>query len=230
MSAVCIPASALEFIKKVAKNNNRDWFAKHKEQYLREYEHLVAFSGALLHEMNRHDHIETPSGKDMMFRIYRDTRFSKNKTPYKDHWAGRMKRATRQLRGGYYFEIKPGGHSLAAGGFFAPNPADLLRIRQDIDYNAAAWNKLLSAKKTAATLGPLRGQRVSTAPRGFAKDHPAIALLQHKQFYFERYFTDAEVLHPNFVKQLSGTFKTMRPWLNYMSDVLTTDLNGESLL
>jgi uncharacterized protein (TIGR02453 family) len=229
MSTVTIPASALDFLKKVEKNNNREWFARHKDRYLQEYEHMITFAAALLEQMNRHDHIETASGKDMLYRIYRDTRFSTDKTPYKDYWAGRMKRATKQLRGGYYFEIKPGGGSLAAAGFFAPNAADLLRIRKDIDYNYTDWNKIMQGKKMVATFGAMRGAKVATAPRGFAKDHPAIHLLQHKQFYFQRNFTDAEVLQPGFVKELSQTFKDIRPWFDYMSDVLTTDLNGEVL-
>jgi uncharacterized protein (TIGR02453 family) len=229
MSTISIPASALEFLKKLEKNNNRDWFARNKERYLQEYEQMVTFAGALLQQMNSHDHIETASGKEMLYRIYRDTRFSKDKTPYKNYWAFRMKRATRQLRGGYYFEIAPGDKSFAAGGFFSPNPADLLRIRKDIDYNYTDWKKILAGKKMAATFGALQGEKVLTAPRGFAKDHPAIQLLQHKQFYCMRRFTDAEVLHAGFLKELNQTFKNIRPWFDYMSDVLTTDLNGEAL-
>jgi uncharacterized protein (TIGR02453 family) len=229
MSPVSIPASALEFLKKLEKNNNRDWFARNKERYLQEYDHMTAFAAELLGQMNRHDHIENASGKEVLYRIYRDTRFSNDKTPYKNYWAGRMKRATSQLRGGYYFEIKPGSGSFAAGGFFSPNAADLLRIRKDIDYNYNDWKKIIDGKKMAAAFGAMQGEKVATAPRGFAKDHPAIHLLQHKQFYFMRRFTDAEVLQPGFVKELNQTFKNIRPWFDYMSDVLTTDLNGELL-
>jgi uncharacterized protein (TIGR02453 family) len=230
MSTPRIPASALEFIKQLSKNNTRDWFNKHKDRYLQEQEKMLVFADALLNEMQRHDELVNTSGKDVLFRIYRDTRFSKDKTPYKDHWAGRFKRATKQLRGGYYFEIKPGGHSLMAGGFFAPNAPDLLRIRQDIDYNHADWQKLLKSKTIAGTFGSLRGDTIATAPRGFDKDHPGIALLRHKQFYLRKGFTDAEVLAPGFLKQLNQTFKNLRPYFNYMSEVLTTDLNGESVL
>jgi uncharacterized protein (TIGR02453 family) len=229
MSTVSIPASALEFLKKLEKNNNRDWFARNKERYLQEYEYLTVFAAVLLEQMNQHDHIENTSGKEVLYRIYRDTRFSKNKTPYKNYWAGRMKRATSQLRGGYYFEIQPGGGSFAAGGFFSPNATDLLRIRKDIDYNHTDWKKIIAGKEMAATFGTMQGEKVATAPRGFAKDHPAIHLLQHKQFYFMRCFTDAEVLQPGFVTELNQTFKNIRPWFDYMSDVLTTDLNGEVL-
>lgn len=229
MSKISIPVSSLNFLKAISKNNNREWFSKNKEYYLQEYENMIAFADALLTEMSRHDNIETASGKDTLFRIYRDTRFSKDKTPYKTYWAGSFKRATKKLRGGYYFQIEPGG-SFAAGGFFSPNPADLLRIRQDIDLNYSDWKKLLSGKKIITSFGELKGEKVITSPKGFPKDNPAIELLKHKQFYFKRKFSDKEVLSQGFLKELSQTFKNLRPYFDYMSDVLTTDLNGVSII
>lgn len=225
MKSASIPASSLEFLRQLKKNNNREWFNKNKDRYLLEYQNMMVFTDDLLSKMRKHDNIETASGKQSLFRIYRDTRFSNDKTPYKTYWAGRFKRATKKRRGGYYFQIEPGA-SFAAVGFFAPNPADLLRIRQDIDYNFGDWKKLLSNKKIAGTFGGIKGEKVSTAPKGFSKSSPGIELLRHKQFYFERYFTDDEVLDKMFVIELSNTFKNIRPWLDYMSDVLTTDLNG----
>lgn len=229
MNKVSIPKSSLDFLKDISKNNNREWFAANKDRYLREYENMIAFTDALLTEMRTHDTIETASGKDSLFRIYRDTRFSKDKTPYKTYWAGSFKRATKKLRGGYYFQIEPGG-SLAAGGFFSPNPSDLLRIRQDIDFNYTDWKKILSGKSITGTFGKLKGEQVITAPKGFSKDNPAIELLKHKQFYFERKFSDREVLSPGFLQELTKTFKKLRPYFNYMSDILTTDLNGVSTI
>jgi len=229
MHNTSISRSSLDFLKDLSKNNNRNWFAKNKDRYLKEYENMIAFADALLSEMKKHDDIETLSGKDSLFRIYRDTRFSKDKTPYKTYWAGSFKRATKKLRGGYYFQIEPGG-SLAAGGFFNPNPADLLRIRQDIDLNYTDWKKLVAGKKITNIFGALKGEKVATAPKGFAKDNSAIELLKHKQFYFERKFSDKEVLAPLFFKELNQTFKNLRPYFDYMSDVLTTDLNGVSTI
>jgi uncharacterized protein (TIGR02453 family) len=229
MANAAIPKSSLDFLKDISKNNNREWFAKNKDRYLQEYESMISFTDVLLREMRKHDNIETSSGKDSLFRIYRDTRFSKDKTPYKTYWAGSFKRATKKLRGGYYFQIEPGG-SLAAGGFFSPAPPDLLRIRQDIDLNYGDWKKILSGKKIAHTFNKLKGEQVSTSPKGFSKDNPAIELLKHKQFYFERKFTDKEVLSSGFIKELNQTFKNLRPWFDFMSDLLTTDLNGVSTI
>jgi uncharacterized protein (TIGR02453 family) len=228
MRTISITAS-FEFLKALARHNNREWFNKNKQRYLDAHQEMISFADGLLAEMRKHDMIETPSGKDVLYRIYRDTRFSKDKTPYKTYWAGRFKRATEKLRGGYYFQIGPGG-SLAAGGFFNPDPADLLRIRQDIDYNYPDWKKLFSRKSLAGTFEPIKGEKVMHAPRGFSKEHPGIGWLRHKQFYFRRSFSDQEVLAPGFLKELNQTFKNLRPYFDYMSEVLTTDLNGESII
>ena len=227
--ATTIEKSTLYFLNNVSKNNNREWFNKHKQKYLAAHENIIAFADSLLTEMQKHDKIETISGKDSLMRIYRDTRFSKDKTPYKKYFAGRFKRATKKLRGGYYFQIGP-GKSLAAGGFFSPSPQDLLRTRKDIDLNFEDWKKMLVHKSIVKTFKELKGERIATAPKGFSINNAAIELLNYKQFYFEKKFTDQEVLDVNFLKELNQTFKNLRPYFDYMSDVLTTDLNGVTIL
>ena len=227
--AIVIQKSTLSFLSKLSKNNSRDWFAKNKTVYLAAQENIIAFTGALLSEMRKHDTLETNSGKDSLFRIYRDLRFSKDKSPYKTYWAGHFKRATKKLRGGYYFQIGP-GQSMAAGGFFSPDPKDLLRIRKDIDLNYPDWEKMLAAKKINKSFGELKGEKVTTSPKGFSKNNPAIGLLKHKQFYFSRSFSDKEVLSADFLKEMNQTFKNLRPYFDYMSEVLTTDANGVSLI
>jgi len=225
MPTVAIKKESLAFLKKLAANNNREWFNDHKELYTDALENITGFAGSLLAEMNRHDNIETTSGKSSLFRIYRDVRFSKEKTPYNICWSGGFKRATKKLRGGYYFHIQPGS-SFVGGGFWGPDKEDMQRIRQDIDYNYAAWRKILSGKNLVKTFGEMQGEKVLSAPRGFAKDHPAIDLLRYKQFLLRHNFTDEEVLSPDFAKKASDAFKAMRPFLDYMSEVLTTDGNG----
>src|SRR5437868_5119314 len=129
-----IEKTSMDFLKTLSKNNNREWFAANKERYADARANVESFADALVFEMNKHDKIETPSGKKSLFRIYRDVRFSKDKTPYNTHWSGGFKRATKKLRGGYYFHIKP-GDSFLAGGFWGPEPNDMKKIRQDIESN-----------------------------------------------------------------------------------------------
>jgi len=229
MATTVIKKESIEFLKTLSKNNNRDWFNKHKNRYTEAQENIASFADALLFEMNKHDKIATLSGKKSLFRIYRDVRFSKNKTPYNTHWNGGFKRATQKLRGGYYFNIAP-GNSFVAGGFWGPEPKDMKRIREDIDANYTDWKKLLAGKTFVKTFGGLQGEQLGSAPRGYAKDHPAIELLRYKQFVLRHSFTDKEVLSPGFLREVNDVFKKMRPFLDYMSEVLTTDANGVSVI
>jgi uncharacterized protein (TIGR02453 family) len=179
--------------------------------------------------MNTHDQIETPSGKKSLYRIYNDVRFSKDKTPYSPRFAGYLKRTKPMLRGGYYLWIRPGASRIGCG-FVYPNPDDLKRIRLDILHNYKDWNRLLNSKSIKATFGAMDGHQVKTAPKGFPKDHAAIDLLRYKQYWFEHSFSDKEVLADDFLKNINQTFKNIRPFFDYVSEVLTTDLNGESVI
>jgi uncharacterized protein (TIGR02453 family) len=221
-----VPESVFSFLKDLKKNNNREWFNKHKSRYTKAHEDMISFADALLAEMNRHDIIETPSGKKSLYRIYNDVRFSKDKSPYKSSWSGGFRRATKQRRGGYYFHLEA-GNSYAAGGFFNPNPEDLSRIRQEIAGNSKEFRAVLKSKEKV--FGKLSGQCLKMAPSGYSTSDPAIDLLRHKQFILKRTFTDAEVKSTAFLGLLNNTFRQMRPFFDHMSEVLTTDSNGSPL-
>jgi len=222
---IVIPASSLAFLKTLKNNNNRDWFNKNKKRFLEEQESIAGFAEALLALLNMHDMIETPSGKKSLHRIYRDTRFSANKTPYKTNWSGSFKRAAKHRRGGYYFHIEP-GNSFIAGGFFGPVPEDIKRIRDDIAFDATPLRKIINSKSFVATFGELRGEQLKTTPKGFDAADAAIDLLRYKQFIVKRNFTDEQVLDDSFLKEANQTFKNMRPFFDYMSEVLSADVNG----
>jgi uncharacterized protein (TIGR02453 family) len=228
MQTEAINPSTLKFLKDIAKNNDREWFNSHKDKYLAAHENMCGFIDRLIFEMNKHDSLENGSGKASLFRIYNDVRFSKDKSPYKARFAFNLSRATKLRRGGYYANIKP-GESFLACGFWNPNPPDLARIRQDIHMHDQDWRKLLSSKKIQSTFGELQGEVVPTVPRGFSKDHVAIDLIRHKQFFFKHELTDQEVLATDFVKKANTIFKSVRPFFDYMSEVLTTNADGESI-
>jgi len=220
-----ILSSALDFLRKLKNNNTRDWFNANKEKFLKEKQLMEVFADALLMELNSHDIIETPSGKKSLHRIYRDTRFSKNKTAYKINWSGSFSRATKLRRGSYYFHIEP-GNSFIAGGFWGPDPKDLKRIRDELAYDASPFKKILTSKSFISTFGTLQGEQIKTTPKGFDSTNDAIVLLRFKQFLASRKFTDQEVLSKTFLKEANKTFKNLRPFFDYMSNVLTTDSNG----
>lgn len=224
-----ISSTNFDFLNKVAVNNNREWFAENKDEYIKQHQNMIDFADDLLQSVNKHDNIETLNGKKSLYRIYRDVRFSKNKDPYKTHWAGGFKRATKQLRGGYYFHIAPGNKTMVAGGFWNPNKDDILRIREDIAMDDSELRKIISDKNFVTTFGELKGDQLKTAPKGFPKDHDSVDLLRYKQFIVWKNFTDKEVMSKDFTQLADKTFKAMRPFFDYMSDVLTTDVNGSPI-
>ena len=219
----------IDFLNQLKQNNNREWFLANKPVYEKNRQNVIEFADEVLSLLNQHDNIETISGKKSLYRIYRDVRFSKDKTPYKTHWAGYYKRATNLLRGGYYFHIEP-GNSFVGGGFWSPNPKDLKRIRTNILEFGDELLDIVNSKEFIAHFGTLKGEQLKTAPKGFDKNHKYINLLRYKQFLLIKPFTDKEVLQNNFALKVNDTFKAMRPFFNYMSEALTTNENGELIV
>ncbi|MDW3650979.1 MAG: DUF2461 domain-containing protein [Bacteroidia bacterium] len=224
-----ITSATFDFLNDLEENNNREWFTKHKDRYESSHKEMVAFAEDLYDLMIEEDNLVPMSGKKVLFRIYRDVRFAKDKSPYKSHWSGRFKRATALLRGGFYFHIKP-GNSYAAGGFFGPNSEDMRRIREDIAADDKPYRRIFAKSQFQDIFGRLTGDKVKTAPKGYSKDHPAIDLLRHKQFLLHRDFSDEEVLAPDFAEKIRDTFLAMHPFLDHMSEVLTTDGNGNRIV
>ncbi len=220
-----ISKPAFDFLKQLEKNNNRDWFEEHKSEFKTHEKAVKSFFEAVKDNLNHHDDIE----KMKMFRIYRDVRFSKDKTPYKSHFAGSFSRLGAHLRGGYYMHLKP-GESFLATGFWAPNKEDLFRIRKELEMDASEFRQVIGNPDFKAVWGELKGETVKTAPKGFDKEHPDIDLIKYKQFIFVRNFADQEVLSPQFLGEVDRSYRAIRPYFDLMSDVLTTNLNGESLL
>ncbi len=218
--------SIFQFLKDLEENNNRDWFADQKATFIEVQENVKGFYLKVKGNLEEHDTID----KMKQFRIYRDVRFSKDKTPYKTHFGGSFSRKGNDLRGGYYLQLQP-GKSFLAGGFWEPNKEDLLRIRKEIEMDASEFRAILSNPSFVKNFGTkFEGDELKTAPRGFDKNHPDIDLLRKKGFIAVRNFTDKEVFSKDFLSEIDSSYKALRPFLNLMSDVLTTNLNGESLL
>lgn len=221
-----IQNSTLTFLEELEANNNREWFKKNKIDFNKNQEIIKMLFQNIANKMRSHDHIETVK----IFRIYRDIRFSKDKTPYKTHFSGGFKRLKPTLRGGYYLHIAPKNNSFIAAGFWNPNKDDLLRIRKEIAVDKQALLDITKAKDFKETWGELEGEALKTAPRGFDRDHPNIDWIRQKQFFFTKKYTNKEVCSPDFAASVSEDYRKIRPFFNYMSEVLTTNLNGESIL
>lgn len=215
---------AFEFLKQLEKNNNREWFAQHKPEYDLIVKENKVFFDQIYTKLQEHDNLKGIH----IYRIYRDVRFSKDQTPYKNNFGVGYSRSKPMLRGGYYIQLEP-GNSFVGGGFWGPEAKDLLRIRKEFELNTKQIEKITSDKTFIQYFGNIEGEAVKTAPRGFDKNHPAIDLIRKKQYVVMRKFTDKEVLSDGFQKEALLTLLAMRPFFDYMSEVLTMDLNGEPL-
>ena len=215
----------LSFFAELETNNNREWFEPQKKRFKALEAEMKQFSADLVEAMNEHDSID----RYKLFRLYRDVRFSKDKTPFKTHFGISFHREKPALRGGYYLHIKPGDNFIATG-FWNPDKDDLKRIRKEMEIDAEEFRDIMAEPSFKTVWGSLEGEEVKTAPKGFSKEDPNIDLIKKKAYLFTKRYSDKEVLSKNFLQQVNADFQAVRPFFDYMSSVLTTDLNGVSLL
>lgn len=219
-----ITKAELDFLSELKLNNNREWFTDNKKRFEKHNNEAKMFFNEIAELLGKQDSID----QVQIFRIYRDVRFSKDKAPYKNHFSVHFSRSKPMLRGGYYLHIEPGG-SFVGGGFWDPNSEDLNRIRKEFEMDDEEIRSITADSNFTKYFGALKGDELKTAPKGFDKAHPAIDLIRKKQYLVTRPFSDKEVLSPNFKQEVLDTFHAMRPFFDYMSEVLGTNLNGESL-
>lgn len=210
---------SLTFLKKLKNNNHRDWFEKNKAQYLEAKEEFEGFIDELIMGLRKLDPEISADlkARDCVFRIYKDVRFSKDKSPYKTNMGASINPGGKKsLVAGYYFHLEPGG-SFLAGGVYMPEPAMLQAIRQEIDYNPEPLNKIL---KSTAFKKYFKGldedDKLKTMPKGFEKDHPQADLLKNKHFVVSHYFNDKDLLNKKLVQETLAGFKAMLPLLLYL--------------
>ena len=215
----------LSFFAELETNNNREWFEPQKKRFKALEAEMKQFSADLVEAMNEHDSID----RYKLFRLYRDVRFSKDKTPFKTHFGISFHREKPALRGGYYLHIKPGDNFIATG-FWNPDKNDLKRIRKEMEIDAEEFRDIMAEPSFKTIWGTLEGDEVKTAPKGFSKEDPNIDLIKKKAYLFTKRYSDKEVLSKDFLQQVNADFQAVRPFFDYMSSVLTTDLNGVSLL
>jgi len=220
-----IPKDTINFLRELKLNNNRDWFNENKLRFNSIQNGVKEFANEVNESLKKSDDIE----KLKIFRIYRDLRFSKDKTPYKKNIGMAFHRAKPELRGGYYLEISA-DESFIAVGFWNPNKEDLLRIRKEIEIDGQEFKRIINQKKITDIWGDLRGDEVKTSPKGFTNDHEYIDLIKKKQFIFIKKLKEKDILDEKFQKELVSYFESIRPFFDYMSEVLTTNLDGEVII
>lgn len=211
----------IAFLKSIKSNNNRDWFEKNKEKYLQAKAEHELFVDAILKGLVKFDKRISPDmkGKDCVFRIYKDVRFSKDKTPYKTNFGASMSPGGKKsIVAGYYLHVEPGA-SFLAGGVYMPEPELLNAIRQEIDYNPEPLFKIM---KSASFKKFFKGfddeGKLKTAPKGFEKDHPNLELLKNKHFLVSYPISDKDLQAKDFEKLVVSGFKAMHPLIEYLRE------------
>jgi uncharacterized protein (TIGR02453 family) len=213
----------LKFLKDIAKHNNREWFEKNKPKYLDAKESFEDFLEALHAELLKFDESLAGLNPRMMgLRIYRDVRFSKDKRPYKVNMGAGFSPGGKMMQEpGYYIHIEP-GKSFIAGGLYMPDPGNLAKIRQEIDYNPKGIQKILNDKTFKKYFTGLDDfDRVKTAPKGYPKDHPQIELLKNKSFIVSHYFTDTAVKDKKFVKKVAQVCNAIKPLNEFLKEAVS---------
>ena len=221
-----ISKNVFNFLEALKNHNNREWFKSNISTFRTVESEVKNFHSHLYDQLNQSDSIDNFK----VFRIYRDVRFSKNKTPYKTYFSGSFHRTKPELRGGYYLHLAPNNESFIATGFWNPDKEDLMRLRKEFEIDADEFRAIIAEPRFKANWGPLMGNELKSSPRGFAKQHPNIDLIRKKQFIFKKAYTDKEVLSDQFLQEVIYSFMVIRPYFDYMSSILTTNLNGEPIL
>ena len=211
----------LNFLDNLSQNNYKAWFDSHHANYETARKVFNDFVDYLIDEFRLSDNLQALSSKDCVTRIYRDIRFTRDKSPYHTNFSAIIapggKKSPEQ---GYYVSIQPHGQSMIAGGLYMPTPQQLDRFRQAVDRHAATLKRITSAKVFVEQFGKIEGERLKTAPKGYDRAHPEIELLQLKQVTVLHHFSDQEVLAGDFPDKAITACRAMKPFLNYLDDVL----------
>jgi len=216
-----ISKSTLQFLTDLKANNDRDWFTANKLRYEAANKEFHQFVDALIVEIQKFDPtLVHYTAKDCVFRIYRDVRFSKDKSPYKTHFGAHVTAAPKKseihTKAGYYLHLEPGA-TMLAGGAYLPEANWLKAIRQEIAYNTAEFKAILDDKNFKQIFGEMEGEKLKNMPKGYDTDHPAIELLKHKSFLMAHKPSDAEVLSDDFLQHCAKVFKALYPFDQFLN-------------
>ena len=208
-----------QFLKELGENNNRAWFQTNKGRYEEARAEFEGFINRLILGIASFDPpIGELEAKRCIFRIYRDTRFSKDKKPYKTNFGAHLVStdAKPHDRAGYYIHLQPGNSFLAGGAYLPPAPW-LKAIRNAIDQKGRELLKILNHPDFKKYFGEMEGEKLKTTPRDYPADHPFIELLRYKSFLAVHKLNDKDTMSENFLKTASNVFKALKPFDDFLN-------------
>ncbi|SMD35062.1 TIGR02453 family protein [Reichenbachiella faecimaris] len=212
----------IKFLNELAANNNKEWFDANRKTYESCRKEFLGLVGNIIGEIAKFDpELTDVDPKKCVFRINRDIRFSKDKTPYKTNFGALMGANGKKTEGtGFYIHLSQ-GQNFAGGGIYMPPPETLAAIRQEIDYNPDGLNALLTSKSFKETFGEIRGDKLKTAPKGYPKDHPNIELLRFKSFYVIEEFSEKDLTKDGFFDELISTYKNAHEFNRFLKEAIS---------
>jgi uncharacterized protein (TIGR02453 family) len=209
--------STLQFLKELAENNNRDWFTENRKRYETAKKDLEKLVEAVLKGVNEFESLPNTEVKDCIFRINRDVRFSKDKSPYKQWFSAAVGPGGRHSgRTDFYLHIQPGESFLGAG-MWAPTPKHLAKFRQEIDFNPQELKGIIEAPAFRDYFPEIWGESLQRMPKGYPETHPDIALLKRKQLFFMHKYSDADVMSPGFAAEIVKGCRLIKPFCDYLN-------------
>jgi uncharacterized protein (TIGR02453 family) len=216
-----ISKGILDFLKALEKNNNRDWFQQNRSWYEEVKTEFEIVVNVLLHELTLIDsELSTITAKDCIFRIYRDVRFSKDKSPYKNNFGAYfVKGGKKSGFAGYYIHIESGG-SFIAGGIHRPSSEILRRVRGEIYAHTDEYKSIIRQKDFIYHFGGVTGEMLKSAPSGFPKDFPEIDLLKFKSYTIIKPVTDLQICDTGFLQEALKTFSVMKRFIAFLNDAI----------
>lgn len=215
----------IKFLSDLEKNNNRDWFNAHRDRYETTRQRFLSLTEILINELRQlDDDIPPLSPKDCMFRIFRDTRFSTDKQPYKSNYGSFISPGGRKsFYAGYYFHVQP-GESFIAGGVYMPPSEALKAIRQEIYENPEEFIEIIEEEQFKNLFGSIWGEQLKTAPRGFPKDWKHIDLLRFKSYVVSHDIQNEFLLSEDLIQHTMDVFKVLYPLNRFLNDLLKNRL------
>jgi uncharacterized protein (TIGR02453 family) len=219
-----IQFSTIKFLKELKGNNNKPWFDANRGKYEHAKKDFEQFIQSLIDQHAKKDSsIKELKAKDCMFRINRDIRFSKDKSPYKTNFGASINRGGKKsVLAGYYFHLEP-AESFVGGGIWMPMPLELRKARQEIDYNLEAFKKIVGSKKFKSVYGKLSsGEDISLSkvPQGFEKDNPAADFLKLKSFLAMKKLGDRDITAKDLDKEALAAFDALQPFIEFFNRAL----------
>ncbi|MCU0338615.1 MAG: DUF2461 domain-containing protein [Spirosomaceae bacterium] len=210
--------ATIDFLKDLAANNHREWFDVHRKRYETAKKDLEGLVQTLLTGVGEFENLPNTTVKDCIFRINRDIRFSKDKSPYKQWLSAAIGPGGRHSgRIDYYLHIQPQGESFLGAGMWNPTPKHLAKFRQEIDFNPQSLKGIIEEADFRAFFADIWGESLSRAPKGYAEDHPEAALLKRKQLFFMHKFPDDELIQPDFAPKIIHGCRLLKPYCDYLN-------------